>query len=150
MVPDFERSQEVESRMIRESPYATPPNIHEASEFDTPDATELQSKDNEVNSAANPKSALKRRLADVTSLGEVADSHSATPFFWHVPKVSQSNLCVLFSHKMFLLLYRSSILTYYEFHTVCLGRGYRNSKSLLVHGLDFGQRSWGQPQVIGA
>jgi hypothetical protein len=109
VVPDFERSQEVESRMISESPYATPPNIHEVSEFDTADSTELQSKDNEVISTANPKSALKRRLADVTSLGEVADSHSATPFFWHVPKVSQNTPVVIYSYKIFRLLYRSSI-----------------------------------------
>ena len=110
-VPDFEHSQEVESRMISESPYATPPNIHEVSEFDTTDSTELQSKESEVISTANPKSALKRRLADVTSLGEVADSHSATPFFWHVPKVSQSNPGELYAFPFALTKFECSHTT---------------------------------------
>lgn len=73
-----ESAEEREARIIKDSPYA---GADEEPVIETKEMTIVQS------NTTDPKAALKRRLADVSSF-EFGSDKAATPFFWHVPKVS--------------------------------------------------------------
>jgi hypothetical protein len=73
-----ESSEEREARIMKDSPYA---GADEATPVESEESPVIQ------NDSTDPKAALKRRLADVSSF-EFGSDKAATPFFWHVPKVS--------------------------------------------------------------
>ena len=77
-----ETAEEREVRLRKGSPYDGPDN-------EDPVIAPVESKEAR-NSNTDPKAGLKRRLADVSSF-EFGSDKAATPFFWHVPKVRNTN-----------------------------------------------------------
>lgn len=74
-----ESAEEIEARIIKDSPYDGP-NDEDAA-VEAAESNALQS------NSTDPKAGLKRRLADVSSF-EFGSDKAAIPFFWHVPKAS--------------------------------------------------------------
>ena len=86
-----ETAEEREVRLMKDSPYDGSDNEHPAVES-------AESKETLI-STSDPKAALKRRLADVSSF-EFGGDKATTPFFWHVPKVRNTNFSFV-CHQLF-------------------------------------------------